>query len=552
MKSQRLSGRFSDILAVFIKYGFNDIVEHLEIPGHKYLDKVIDHDPHLTTWERVRKGMEELGPTFIKCGQILSQRADLVPKELIKELRKLQDDVPAERFKDIRKVLEQNFETPLNEVFSEIDVIPIAAASLAQVHRAKLAGDSREVAIKIQRPGIEKTIQNDLEILEKIAIQLDKRITYFEVYNLPELVQRIRTLIMHELDFVYEMHNMQVARSQFQPEEGIVIPEVYPELCGKRVLTMALFRGKKIKEIKVDELCDRKALARRGVKFSLQQVLEHGFFHADPHPGNILIDENENMLILDWGMVGWLTPRVRAQLIDLLSALVDNDVEEVTEFLISFTTGRENVDRPLLQTEIMAVTTHFIRMPLKEINLGQLLMDLTSILRSHGRVLGTDLSIMIKSLITAEETAKIIDPDLNVIKEIEPIVNRLIRKRFRPDNVIKSLYKSLRLMMRHQQELPRHTINVISKLDQGNLAIRFQHENLEGLQKTMEKTINRLVLGIITGALFIGSSMIILAGTGPLIGGYPALGVIGYFIALFICLRLALSTIRPKDHERHK
>jgi ubiquinone biosynthesis protein len=546
MRSQSLSGRFSHIVAVLIKYGFSDIVDHLEIPGRRRLNRAIGHDPKMTTWERVRLAMEELGPTFIKCGQILSQRADLVPRELIRELRKLQDDVAPEKYTDIRQVLEDSFETPLTEIFTEIDEIPIASASLAQVHRAKLVAGCREVAIKVQRPGIEETIKNDMDILERIAVKLDRKVAYFKVYNLPQLVGRIRQLIMQELDFIVEMHNMQVARSQLQSMEGIVIPEVYPEFCRKRVLTMGFFNSRKMKDVKVSELVDRKALARRGVNFSLQQVLEYGFFHADPHPGNILLDVNENMIVIDWGMVGWLTPRIRYELIDLLSALVINDVDEISEFLLNFTSGREDVDRLLLQNEIMGVTTRFIGLPLKEINLGQLLMDLTAILRSHGRILGTDLSIMIKALITAEETAKMIDPDLDVIEEIEPIVNRLNKKRFKPDNLFKGLYKSLRLMVRYQQEIPRHVVNIISKLDHEKLAIRFQHENLEEMQATLEKIVNRLVLGIITGSLFLGSSMIILAGTGPLIWGYSALGMIGYSIALVICLRLAMLRIRSK------
>ncbi|EFI33037.1 ABC-1 domain protein [Desulfonatronospira thiodismutans ASO3-1] len=539
-------GRFREIVTTLVKYGFDDVVDRLDVPGRKYLEKIRVHTMHLTRWERMRMVLEELGPTFIKCGQILSQRADLLPRELLEELRKLQDDVPAEEFSEIRKVLQDNFAQPLEDIFSEIEETPIAAASLAQVHKAWLKGSNQEVALKIQRPDIAETIKSDMDILERIAIRLDGRMESFKVYNLPQLVQRIRKLMLQELNFAQEMRNMQVVRTHTLPEEKILIPEVYPELCGELVITMELSRGSKMKDVRVSELKNRASLAKRGLNFSIRQVLEQGFFHADPHPGNILIDEDENMILLDWGMVGRLTNKVRYELIDLIGAVVDNDVEEVTEILISFTTGRENVNRGMLQNEVLEVVSHFTRLPLKEVNLGQLLMELTTLLRNHGRILTTDLSIMIKALVTAEGTARMLYPDLDVIKEAEPMVRRMSKNRFSPSNLLKGLQKNIRYLMRFQYELPRQTMDIISKLDRGELAIRFQHQNLEGLQSTLERVVNRLVVGIVTGALFLGSGMIIMADTGPRLWGYPALGVVGYIIAVFLSLRLVMAMVRSR------
>ncbi len=539
-------GRFREIVSTLVKYGFDDVVDRLDVPGRKYLEKIRVHTMHLTRWERMRMVLEELGPTFIKCGQILSQRADLLPRELLEELRKLQDDVPAEEFSEIRKVLQKNFELPLEEIFSEIEETPIAAASLAQVHKAWLKGSNQEVALKIQRPDIAETIKSDMDILERIAVSLDGRMESFKVYNLPQLVQRIRKLMLQELNFVQEMRNMQVVRTHILPQEKILVPEVYPELCGSHVITMELSRGSKMKDVRISELKNRASLAKRGLNFSIRQVLEQGFFHADPHPGNILIDEDENMILLDWGMVGRLTNKVRYELIDLIGAVVDNDVEEVTEILISFTMGRENVNRGMIQNEVLEVVSHYTRLPLKEVNLGQLLMELTTLLRNHGRILTTDLSIMIKALVNAEGTARMLYPDLDVIKEAEPMVRRMGKNRFSPSNLMKGLQKNIRYLLRFQYELPRHTMDIISKLDRGELAIRFQHQNLEGLQSTLERVVNRLVVGIVTGALFLGSGMIIMADTGPRLWGYPALGVLGYIIAVFLSLRLVMAMVRSR------
>jgi len=548
IKSIAHLGRFREITTILVRYGFQDIVERLEIPGARYLKKVRPRHEDLHTWERVRKILEELGPTFIKCGQILSQRADLVPRGLMDELSKLQDDVPAENFDQIQKVLEEGFQVPLDQVFSEIESTPLAAASLAQVHRARLRDSGREVALKIQRPGIAETIKNDMDILEKIAVQLDGRMEYFKVYNLPELVKRLRKLILSELNFTYEMRNMQVAASQLSEEDRIRIPEAFPDFCSKKVLAMELCRGTKMKHLDLSRLEDPQDLARRGLNFTLRQVLEQGFFHADPHPGNILIDDDQNLVIMDWGMVGRLTPKMRFELIDLIAAVVDNDVDEVTEILLAFTSGKENVNRDALQNDVLEVISHFTRMPLKDINLGQLLLELTTSLRAHGRVLTTDLSIMIKSLITAEQTAKMLHPELDVVSEAEPILRRIGRERFRPENLLKGLYKNFRYLLRFQNELPRQVMAIISKLDQGQLAIRFQHENLEGMQATLEKVVNRLVTGIITAALFLGSSLIFVADTGPMLWGHPLLGTAGYIVALVLCLHLIASMFRARRH----
>ncbi|MFN2267117.1 MAG: ABC1 kinase family protein, partial [Desulfonatronovibrio sp.] len=393
--------RFKEIVTTLVKYGFDDIVNRLDIPGKKYLQKIHSYDTSLSTWERMRMVLEELGPTFIKCGQILSQRADLLPLELLHELRKLQDDVPSESFSEIKKVVEDSFKVPLNTIYSEFEETPIAAASLAQVHRARLKSNGMEVAVKVQRPEISDIIKNDMDILEKIAVRLDGRIESFKVYNLPNLVQRIRRLMLQELDFVREMRTMQVVKSTVDDETGIIVPEVFSDYSNHLVITMELARGSKMKDVDFTALKNRATMAKRGLSLSLKQVLEHGFFHADPHPGNFLIDEDENLILLDWGMVGRLTDKVRFELIDLIAAVVENDVEIITDILIGFTIGEEKINRDVLQNEVLEVVSLFTRMPLKEVNLGQLLLELTGILRSHGRVLTTDLSIMIKALITA-------------------------------------------------------------------------------------------------------------------------------------------------------
>jgi ubiquinone biosynthesis protein len=539
-------GRFKDMVVTLIKYGFNDVVERLDFPGRELLVKIRKVDLEMNTWERIRLMLEDLGPTFIKFGQIMSVRPDLVPNPLIMELRKLQDEVAPVKYDDIRQVVDRNLQRPLSEVFSQFEEEPLAAASLAQVHRAVLSEGGEEVAVKVQRPRIRPVIETDLYILELIAARLHKRLEWTQVYDLPNLVQEVKKGLFRELDFTREARHMKIFRSNLAENRDVYIPELYESYVTPQILTMELVRGNKLKELEPDAVADREVLAHRALRLTIRAILEDGFFHADPHPGNVLILDDNVICLLDWGMVGRLTRRTRYDLIDLINAVVDKDSEKILAILLNLTEVGGDINASRLEREILDILDIYHSLPIRELNLGQLLLDLSTMLRENRLQVPVDLAIMIKALITAEGTARQLNPDLNVVEEAKPYIKRLVVERWKPKVLWRDLRRNMYNLFSLQKQLPMRLSQIIEKIDRGELNIRFQHENLGPIRNTLENITNRLTFGIIIAALLIGSSMIITTGVKPLLFGFPALGIIGYLVSGILGLWLLYNIIRSR------
>lgn len=530
-------GRFKDIIVTLFNYGFDDLVERLDLPGKVFIEKIHKYDPSMSTAERIRRAVEDLGPTFVKFGQILSLRPDLLPGEVIVELRKLQDKVAPVDFAAVRQVVEEDLGRPLDEVFFSFEETPLAAASLSQVHRALLAGDRTAVAVKVQRPGARRIISNDLDILEAIASQLDQRLAEARLYDLPKMVRELRRSLLSELDFRREARNQRIGRANLADQAGICVPQVYEDYSSQRVLTMELIQGVRLGDLGPE--ADRPRLARRGLKATIKQILADGFFHADPHPGNILFLDDGVICLLDWGMIGRLSRESRFQLTDLISAIINQDSEKLVDVLLGFVGAEGTVDRRRLQTEILDILDSYLSLPLGQIDIGRLLLEMTGLLREYRLKLPGDLAIMIKALITAEGTARQLDPDLDVVTEAEPFVREMVMRRWAPGELWRRARGGL-------FGLQRSLGGIVAKLDRGELSLRFQHTNLAELRRSMENASNRLTLAIIIGSLVIGSSMIITTGRGPLLFGFPALGVVGYLVSGLLGLWLVFSIIRRR------
>jgi ubiquinone biosynthesis protein len=539
-------GRFKDILVTLFRYGFDEVIERLNPPGKAFFEKIRRVDEELTTWSRLRLVIEELGPTFIKIGQILSLRPDLIPPPLLVELKKLQDSVAPEPFADIRRVIEKNLDAPLEELFSYFDARPIAGASLSQVHRAVLRDSRTVVAIKVQRPDIRQKIDTDLAILEQIAIQLHEHMEGLTHYNLPALVREIKKVLRQELDFTREARHIQIARNAFSDDPSIAIPRVFEAFSTPMVLTMELVLGTRIMDLDDRAAHDREILAKTGLRLTIKQIFEDGFFHADPHPGNVLIKPGNVFCLLDWGMVGRLTATIRLQLVDLIEAAIDKDSERLTKMILALVKPMIEVDRPRLEKELLDLLDIHHSLPLNQINIGTLLLDIIGIIQEHRLQLPADLAIMIKALITAEGTARLLYPELNVVREAEPFIKSLCLARWKPESVWRGVVNSLRDLAWLQRRLPERLHHIITNLDEGRLLLRFRHENLGGLRNTLESVSNRVTFGIIIGALIIGSSMIITTGVKPLLFGYPAFGMIGYLVSGVLGLWLVFTMIRAR------
>ena len=538
-------GRFRELIVTLLKYGFEDLVQRLEFPGIELLKKANKEEREAGTYVRIRNMLEDLGPTFIKIGQIMSLRPDLLPPSLVKELSKLQDQAATVDFGLIRGIVEKSMGGEIENFFSEFNPKPFAAASLCQVHRAVLKKEGFSVAVKVRRPGIRKRMEVDLDILEAIADRLHERSEELKIYDLPNLFKVTRRNLLKELDFTREARNVKIARSY---DSDVYVPEVYMDYCSDRVLVSEFIEGATLSEITDNNIGDPHEIARLGLITAIKQILEDGYFHADPHPGNLIVSKDKGLCLLDWGMVGRLTERDRYEMIDLIRAIVEKDSGLLMETLLRITVKERDVDDRALEREVAENLDLFFSGPIKELNIGHLLLAIVDILREYRLKLPPDLVIMIKALVTAEGTARQIYPELNVVSEAEAFVARIASKRYRAELIWHGVKRAFIKLISLQRDIPARFFKIADKIERDELGIRFRHENLESLNHTLENISNRLAFSVIIAALIIGSSMIITTGIGPLIFGFPALGIIGYLISSVLGLWLIVIIIRTRKY----
>ena len=539
--------RLKHILAVFVRYGFEDLVRMLDLPGKSLTRRLVASHPELSSFARLRLVLEELGPTFIKFGQIMSLRAELLPAPLIAELGKLQDEVQPEDIGGIRQVIESSLGRPIKEVFILFDEQPVAAASLSQVHRAILRDGRIPLALKVQRPGIRAKIETDLNILVHAANVLHKRAASLRMYDLPGLVQSVSQTLQRELDFSREARNMQIARNLMQGLTGVHVPRVYGDLSRKRLLVMEYVQGRKLKEIDRGSLTNSEILAKYAIKAAVKQVLVDGFFHADPHPGNLLISsDGQTLSLLDWGMIGRLTRQDRLELMNLMEAISERDARSLTDSLLAITSPKGDVDLRELERDLLNLMDYHVTQSLDQLHLDRFFMDVMEIVRKHRLPIPSNHFLTLKSLITAEGTARILYPQLDVIGEVEFHVRQLAALHFKPDALWRQLRKLIFEITASPTRLPRQISEIIRKLEHGDLRLHFEHHNLADLITILDKTFSRLTMGIIAAAMSIGSSFIITTGIPPLIMGYPVLGLVGYLLSALLGLWIVFDILRSR------
>jgi ubiquinone biosynthesis protein len=540
--------RLKDMAMIMARFGFGDIIQRLDLPVKHLMHSISPElDTDTDVYQRIRMVIEELGPTFVKLGQILSMRPDILPVPMIRELTKLQDAVGTISFDEVKQVLEQEFDTPLEKLFRSFDPKPLAAASLSQVHKAIHPTLNRLVAVKVRRPGIVKTVETDLSILEVLAEKIHNNMESMQVYDLPGIVASNRRTLLKEMDFSREGRYIQIAKSKIETSD-IIIPDVFTEYNTPKVLVTAFIKGTKITSHMDLPAEERKALAVSGMQSAVLQILEHGFYHADPHPGNMVITVDKRLCLMDWGMVGRLTPEERNDLLFFIRAAVDKDSRKLAQMVLSIATARKSVNARQLEKDLMEIMDVYLSLPLKQIRVGSLLEDLVGVLKSHALRLPADMSIVIKALITVEGTARMLYPELDVISEAKPHMRRLVSRQYSKGYIWQRLRNNVSAMWGLQQHLPQTVSAILKKIEHDDVTIGFDHKNLNPLQKALESSFNRLTLGIVLGAMIMGSSMIITTGVGPLLFGYPALGMAGYLISAVIGLWLIITIIRGKEY----
>ena len=544
--------RYRTILGILIKYGFGHVVEQLNINYYLELGRRIvtlgtapKEIERLTQPERLRLAMEELGPTFIKLGQVLSTRPDLIPREYADEFRKLQDKVPGLPFASICKQIEQELGAPVANHFAHLDPQPLAAASIAQVHRGRLPS-GEEVVVKVRRPGVDSLVETDLDILMGLAYLIENHIPTGALYDPMGIVKEFRRIIRREMDFSREGFTIDRFAANFADDPTVHVPKVHWEQTSEAVLTMEYVAGIKVSEFERlrEGGLDLKVIARNGADCLLKQVLVHGFFHGDPHPGNIFILENNVICMLDYGMVGRLDDDLKYQLSELLVAVLQRDVDRVISQLLYSGELTDEVDRKQLKRDLSEFIDDYFEVPLQEINAGKLLGEFIDIL-THYRIKFTpDLILLAKALVTMEGIGRQLDPEFNMIAHLRPFMERLLRERLAPGHLSRELLKTAQAYGALAKNLPHDVKELINRINRNKFKIDLEHRGLERLIADIDKSSNRLSFSLLIAALIVGSSLIMQTEKGPLLFGFPILGFLGYLIAGFLGLWLAIAILR--------
>jgi ubiquinone biosynthesis protein len=547
IKSIRNLGRFRHIIWVLLKYGFDDVIHRLDLPGSFLWKKINRVKETLTVNERIRMVFQELGPTFIKFGQILSMRPDLIPGLLVMELKKLQDQVPPAPPEKVRAVAEKALGKPLEEVFDEFDWTPLGSASLAQVHKARLANEKEIVAVKIQRPDIRPLIRADLDILSIIAARLHE-IRNYQIYDFPGLVEELRFSLTRELDFSREARNMKIFSKNLTYPDLMYIPRVYEDYTTPYILTMELVEGRRLDRLPASDPI-RYRLARNGAKIMLDQMLRRGFFHADPHQGNLLVMDDGRLCFLDWGMTGRIARELRLRLIDLLQALLQKDGETIIRLVPHLAADvPTDLDRNRLERDLLDLIDAYYDLSLKEIRIGEAVLAMMNLLNEHRLRIRSDFALLSRAVLALEGLGRELVPDFSLEKEAQELIPELVKERWS----LKTLSEEVRTQGLNFMELiwdfPTKLHTLFRKVDKGDLTFTFKHTGLSALNNTLERISNRVTFGIIIAALIVGSSMIITTGVEPLLFGYPALGVIGYLVSGILGLWLIVTILRKNRY----
>lgn len=543
--------RMREIISVFVRRGFRPLMDRLRLTGFISLPlrvlaaKIDRREKGVTEAARLRLSFEELGPTFIKFGQILSTRPDIVPEEYMAELLKLQDEVPPFPFKDVLDVIERELGRPASELFSDIEERPVAAASIAQVHRAVTAG-GEEVVIKVQRPGITGNIDTDISILRYLARLAVKYIPESRLYDPAGMVDEFSRIIRKELDFSLEASYTDRFRENFSDDPRVVVPRVHWDLTGKRVLTMERVHG--IKVDKVERLkaegIDTEKVAHLIADVFFKQVFVHGIFHGDLHSGNIFVISENKIALVDFGIVGRIDGAMKQNLADILIYFVSGDFDGLTGVYMKMGILPEGIDRAAFESEYYDIMLHYFGRPFRHTRMGELMMEYIRLAARHNVRLPRELLLFDKCMLELEGLARVLHPDVNILTESEPYAARLFKERISPAKLLGEGMTSLKAYGDFLNNFPSRAEQIMKQVMEGRLQIEFLHKGLEDFMGEMDRSSNRVTFGIIVAALVVGSSLVIASEAAPKVLGYPALGIIGFIIASLLGLWLAIQILR--------
>jgi ubiquinone biosynthesis protein len=542
----RNANRWREILTILSKYGLAGWIGRFELPVVKGILKTRDGETlaHLSRETRIRLAIEELGPTFIKLGQILSTRPDQVGLALAEELQKLQADVPADAIEEIRTTIETELDAPLDRLFLDFDTTPIASASIGQVHRARLL-DGTDVVVKVQHTGIERRMAVDLDILAGLA-QLAEMLPELALYRPQAMVTEFRRVVRRELDFAREARNLEQFARNLRRNRHVRIPRAYAELSTQRVLTMEWLDGHQFSDpqLRAETECDLSLVARYGAEMYLEMIFHHGFYHADPHPGNLLVLDDGSIGLLDFGMVGRLDEAMREDIESMLLAIVTQDAQQLTSLVMRLGAVPAGLDEAALSVDLSEFVAHYGNQPADAFDLAGALSEMVEIIQRYHIVLPSSLAMLIKVLIMLDGTGRLLAPHFSLMELLQPYQRKLLQRRLSPARQMRKMRRIFSEFEQLAEIFPRRLRDILQQVDAGKFDVHLDHRGLE-------PSVNRLVLGLMTSALFLGSSLL-LAQDVWLFHGVSVPGVLGVGFSMFLGWRLLKAISKSGRLDRRK
>ncbi|ABR48504.1 ABC-1 domain protein [Alkaliphilus metalliredigens QYMF] len=526
--------RYIQISEVLVKYGFSFVAEKLQEKGYipRFVLRIDPLKEQASQGERLRRACEELGPTFIKLGQIISTRRDIIPEEIINELSKLQDNVVPVAVEEVKKVFRLEMNTEIEDAFAYFNENPIASASIGQVYEARLhSGEA--VVVKIQRPNIKYNIQRDIEILFDIAQLLDDHSDKKKPYRLVEIVQEFSYAILKELDYSMEAKNTENFKENFKSDSHIEIPSIFWKYTSNKVITMERIYGIKIMDI--DELnkqkWDLERLARIGAKSFMRQVFIHGFFHGDPHPGNIFAVSSSKIAFIDFGIVGYLDKSTMEHIRRMFTAAASKDVDKVVDVLKDMDAISNETNIRRLKEEMSFLINFYYNMPLKKMHLSDVVKQFMAVAYENQVKLPSQFAMLLKAIITVEGSGKLLYPNFTLSMIVKDSIKEIYLHRLKPENMIKEARDYTDEILYGIKYLPKQIRSLLARVEKNEIVFKFDQTGFKIIERELMRLTNKISLSLITSALIVASSLIIQSNMGPLLWGVPVFGLIGYVLS---------------------
>jgi ubiquinone biosynthesis protein len=547
--------RLNRIAGVLVRHGLGEMVRRIGLADLLARAGQVLHREHAAELARLpppvqlRLALEELGPTFVKLGQVLAGRADLLGPEWTGELSRLHSRVPGVALETLRPQLHEDLGGEPEAVFAHFDPQPLAAASIAQVHRATLL-DGTEVVVKIRRPDIQDVVEADLRLLARLADWAQANVPALAPYEPRALVREFARSLRRELDLAVECRHAERAAANLASLGFVHVPRVHWAYTGPRLNVQDFVDGVPGEDLAAIDAAglDRRTLARRGAHAVLKMIVEDGFFHADPHPGNVFYLPGNEIAFIDFGMVGRLSPRRRDELLRLLLGLVQREPQAVADVLLDWAGDTRRVDLAQLESEITAFVDQHHGTPLAQLRLGEMLAEVTAVLREHGLALPADLALLIKAFVSLEAMGRALDPGLHMAQEALPLLRGTLRERVRPRVLAQRVGHAARQALATLERLPHDLQQLLRRARRGQLHVGIELAHLKRVGDQIDRASTRLTLALVVAALIIGSSIVMTVGGGPLLFGLPAFGLVGWAAAVAGGLWLLVSIRR--DHRR--